>query len=79
MKYKRFLIVFLTWIVVTGALFWIGEQFSISWLMFSYEYEANGEGFSFSAGSFVPLLIGLAVSGMAEAMYARKIARRKAL
>lgn len=77
MKGKRFLIAFLTLIITTGALLFVGNLFSIDWLMFSYEYENSADGFSFSASSFMPLILGLVASFIAENIYVRKMEQKK--
>lgn len=77
MKFKRFLVGFLTFLVVTGAFYFVGEQFSIAWLMFSYEYESSAEGFYFSANSFMPIVFGVAASFIAEKIYVKKEAQKK--
>jgi hypothetical protein len=77
MKYKSFLAGFVTFLIVTGALYFVGEQFSVQWLMFSYEYENSADGFSFSASSFMPFVIGLIAGVIAEKLYMRKGMQKK--
>lgn len=79
MKGKRFLVVFLTLMITTSTLLFIGNAFSIGWLTFSYEYENNAEGFSFTASSFMPLILGLIASFIAESLYVRKMKQKKQL
>ncbi len=76
MRYKRFLVGLFTFIIISSALILIGEQFSVDWLKFSYEYEAGDEGFFFSASSFLPFIIGLAASAIAEKIYVRKLCKK---
>jgi hypothetical protein len=72
MKFKSFIVTFATLVLTTGLLFLVGHTFTIPWLMFHHEYTENANGFFITAGSFVPLIIGLIVSFFAEKIYIYK-------
>ena len=69
MKLKGFFVTFGSFALATTLLYLVGYVFTIPWLMFQYEYTNNASGFFISAGSFVPLIIGLAISFIAEKVY----------
>lgn len=75
LKLKSFIVSFLSFVLTTGGLFLIGHVFTITWLMFHYEYTNNAKEFSISTGSFVPLIIGLIVCFFAEKIYIYKCDR----
>ncbi|WP_260287506.1 hypothetical protein [Peribacillus aracenensis] len=72
MKLKSFIVTFGSFVLTTGMLYLVGHMFTIPWLMFHHEYTENGNGFFISAGSFVPLIIGLIVCFFAEKIYIYK-------
>lgn len=72
MTSKRFFVSFSALAGTTAFLYMIGHALSIPWLMFSFEFVNHAGEFSVTAGSFVPLLIGLAASLLAEIIYVRK-------
>ena len=69
MDRKSFLLTFSTLIGMTGFLYIIGHLFSIKSLMFRFYYVNSEEGFLFTSGSFLPLVIGLLASFMVEVWY----------
>ena len=69
MKLKSFIVTFGSFVLTTGMLYLFGHLFTIPWLMFHYEYTVNGNGFFISAGSLVPLTLGLIVCFLAEKIY----------
>lgn len=72
MTFKSLVVTLGTLLVTTGFLFLIGHIFTIRWLMFSYEFYADDEGFFISGGSMIPLIIGLVFSFLAEKFYVYK-------
>ena len=72
MKLKGFIITFGVFVLTTTFLYLLGHMLTVPWLMFQYEYTNNDSGFFISAGSLVPLLIGLAISFIVEKMYLYK-------
>ena len=56
--------------------FFIGHTFTIPWLMFHHEYRDFEDGFTISTGSFVPLIIGLIVSFIAEKIHVYRNAQK---
>lgn len=66
MNVQRFIIAILSFAVTTGFLYMIGHVWTISPLMFRYEYQNEANGFSITCGSFLPVLIGLTVSFIVE-------------
>ncbi|MET1178378.1 hypothetical protein ABG775_10520 [Peribacillus simplex] len=72
MKLKSFIVTFGSFVLTTGMLYLVGHMFTIPWLMFHHEYTENGNGFFISAGSLVPLIIGLIVCFFAEKIYSYK-------
>ncbi|MEH6908268.1 hypothetical protein [Neobacillus drentensis] len=69
MKLKRFIVTFGSFALTRALLYLLGYVFTIPWLMFQYEYTNNASGLLDSAGSLVPLLIGLVISFIAEKIY----------
>ncbi|WNC16597.1 hypothetical protein [Brevibacillus brevis] len=76
MKRISFFITFFSFVLATGALFLLGEWLSIPWLTFRHEFVDSPDGFTITAGSFVPVLIGLAVSFVAETIYVRRYRKK---
>ncbi|MGX9134550.1 hypothetical protein ACWV26_09250 [Rummeliibacillus sp. JY-2-4R] len=72
MKFKKFFVGFSSFIVTVAILFCLGRLIEISWLTFHYEFINNSEGFSFEAGSLLPIFIALVVSFFAEKIYLKK-------
>lgn len=72
MKCKSFIIAFTSLVFTTGLLLLVGHIFTIPWLMFHHEYTDNANGFLMTTGSFVPLVIGLIASFIAEKIYTYK-------
>lgn len=69
MDRMSFLIAFSALIGTTGLLYIIGHLFSIKGLMFGFYYVNSEDGFQFTAGSFLPLVIGLLASFIFEFWY----------
>ncbi len=69
MQIKSFIVTFGSFIVTTILLYFLGHLFIISWLQMQYEYRNVSNEFYLSIGSFVPILIGLITSFMAEKLY----------
>ncbi len=76
MNVKSFLVTFLALVLTTSVLFFIGHTFTIPWLMFHHEYRDFEDGFTISTGSFVPLIIGLIVSFIAEKIHVYRNAQK---
>ena len=76
MKLKSFLISLESFVLATAFFYWLGSFFDISWLQFQYEYINDSNGFHLSIGSFVPVLIGLIISFIAEKLYAYKYSKQ---
>lgn len=76
MNFKSFIVTFATLVLTTGLLFLIGHTFTIPWLMFHHEYTDDVNGFFITTGSFVPLIIGLCVSFIAEKIYVFKCGKK---
>lgn len=72
MQIKSFIVTFGSFIVTTTILYFLGDVFNISWLQMQYEYRNVSNDFYLSIGSFVPILIGLIISFMAEKIYIYK-------
>ena len=72
MKLKGFIVTFGSFALTTALLYLLGYVFTIPWLMFQYEYTNNTSGLFVSAGSLVPLIIGLAISFIVEKIYLYK-------
>ncbi|WP_064092577.1 hypothetical protein [Rossellomorea aquimaris] len=72
MKLKGFIVTFGSFALATTLLYLFGYVFTIPWLMFQYEYTNNASGFLVTTGSLVPLIIGLAISFIAEKIYLYK-------
>ncbi|WP_413298796.1 hypothetical protein AA0X95_14050 [Bacillus sp. 1P10SD] len=72
MNFKKFLVGFSTFVIVTVFLYAIGHLFKVEWLMFHHIYEENANGFSVETGSLVPFIIGIFLSFIAEKIYVYK-------
>jgi hypothetical protein len=72
MSIKSLVVTLGTLFFTTGLLFLVGHIFTIRWLMFSYEYTSDAEGFFISGGSIIPLIVGLISSFIAEKVYTYK-------
>ncbi|WP_066253961.1 hypothetical protein [Neobacillus drentensis] len=72
MKLKGFIVTFVSFALTTALLYLLGYVFTIPWLMFQYEYTNNASVFFVSAGSLVPLIIGLVISFIVEKIYLYK-------
>ncbi|SFA86872.1 MULTISPECIES: hypothetical protein [unclassified Bacillus (in: firmicutes)] len=75
MTFKSLLVTLSALVLTTGTLYLIGHTFTIPALMFSYESSNSTAGFDMTAGSFLPLIIGLIVSFFAEKFYSHKLAK----
>lgn len=76
MKLNSFIVTFGSFVLTTGMLYLVGHMFTIPWLMFHHEYTVNENGFFISAGSLVPLIIGLIVCFFAEKIYIYKFRQK---
>ncbi|MDR7000723.1 hypothetical protein [Neobacillus niacini] len=72
MKLKSFIVAFSSLFFTTGLLYLVGNFFEIPWLMFQAEYTNTENGFSFSTGSLIPLMVGLIISFFAEKIFLYK-------
>lgn len=72
MNFKSLAVTLLSLVVTTGLLYFIGHLFSVPWFMFHYQSSFTPDGFVISSGSFVPVIIGLAVSFFAERLCMKK-------
>lgn len=72
MKLKSFVVTFGSFALTTGMLYLFGHLFTIPSLMFHLDYTVNDNGFFISAGSLVPLTIGLIICFFAEKIYINK-------
>ncbi|MGD6818069.1 hypothetical protein [Metabacillus sp. 84] len=70
---KKILIAFLSFAGAAALFTAIGQLYRIPWLSFEFSLIINENGLSLSAGSFMPLLIGLAASFLAEKLYEFRI------
>jgi hypothetical protein len=75
MTFKSFFVTFSALVLTTGILYLIGHAFTVPALMFSYESNNSAKGFDLTAGSFLPLIVGLIVSFFAEKFYTQKLAK----
>ncbi|MDN7243045.1 hypothetical protein QWY14_14670 [Planococcus sp. N028] len=66
MNIQRIGIAALSFSATTGLLYLIGHIWTVSSLMFHYEYQDEANGFSLTCGSFLPVLIGLGASFITE-------------
>ncbi|WP_316568772.1 hypothetical protein [Neobacillus sp. YIM B06451] len=73
MKLKSFIVVISAFIGTAGILYAIGHAFTITPLMFRHEFTSDSGGFNMTSGSFLPVLIGLLASFIAEKCYLYKV------
>jgi uncharacterized membrane protein len=69
MKFKSFIIAFISFVLITTLLYAIGYMFSIDSLMFHHEYIDNANGYYVTTGSVIPILAGFAVALITEKIY----------
>lgn len=69
MKSRSFIVTIGSFFLVTAILYFIGYLFTIPLFMFEYEYTGDKNGFFISAGSLLPIFIGLLASFVAETVY----------
>ncbi|RDU38867.1 hypothetical protein DRW41_04735 [Neobacillus piezotolerans] len=72
MKLKSFIVALSALVGTAGILYLIGHIFEISPFMFHYDFTSDSGGFNMAAGSFLPVLIGLLASFVAEKYYLHK-------
>jgi ABC-type antimicrobial peptide transport system permease subunit len=72
MKFISLVVTLVTFVLTTGLLYLLGHIFTIPWLMFHYEFKNKVYGLSITAGSFVPIILGLLCSYFAERIYIYK-------
>jgi ribose/xylose/arabinose/galactoside ABC-type transport system permease subunit len=72
MTFKSMIVTLGTFLLTTGILYLIGHSFSITSLMFQYEFSSDSDGFFISGGSLLPLIIGLIASYLAEKIYVHR-------
>lgn len=72
-KMQSFTLGLLIFIFTTGILFLFGQIFSIPFLMLDYTYVENSEGTSITVTHFLPLVIGLITSYLAESNFRKRL------
>jgi len=81
-KLKAFLVGFISFIVITFALAFIGHKFSLSWLTFAYTKQNSESGFYVSLKPLMPVVIALIASfilGYLYLSYKRGYTKKKTL
>ncbi|MFJ8261200.1 hypothetical protein ACIQ4I_04460 [Rummeliibacillus sp. NPDC094406] len=68
-KLKAFLVGLISFIVITIALVFIGHEYSISWLAFTYTKQNSESGFYVSIEPLMPVVIALITSFIVEYLY----------
>lgn len=69
MKLLRFAVAFGTFFFVTGILYLIGHSFKFDLLMFHHHYTETPTGFHIETRSFLPFIIGMGASYIAEKLF----------
>ncbi len=61
-----------SFVATTILLYGIGHIWAVPWLMFHYEYQDGATGLFTRTGSFIPALLGLAASFLAQDFQQRR-------
>lgn len=76
-KLQCFTLGLIIFIFTTGILFLFGQIFSISFLMLDYTYVESSQGNSITVTHFLPLIIGLIASYLAESNFRKRLEKHK--